>query len=171
MGWEKRKNRRKDERKEHGIPLCEITHPITDKVLPPRETPHGLMEYYCGWREKIKTTKSAVPVCFPGLIPPQVDDGAGGWHNIGGGLLAKALFLVRKVPSAVYSSIKLLLLFQFLMHTRQERRSDPSSFNCFLLNHTTQVLLLLLFTRQRISSFFIGLCGIFKVGPRLIRDR
>lgn len=39
LGWEKRKNRRKDERKEHGIPLCEITHPITDKVLPHRETP------------------------------------------------------------------------------------------------------------------------------------
>lgn len=39
LGWEKRKNRRKDERKEHGIPLCEITHPITDKVLPHRGIP------------------------------------------------------------------------------------------------------------------------------------
>lgn len=85
----------------------------------------------------------------------------------GGGLLAKALFLVRKVPSAVYSSIKLLLLFQFLMHTRQERRSDPSSFNCFLLYHTTQVLLFLLFTRQRISSFLLDFVVYLKLAHDL----
>lgn len=79
---------------QHGFPLCEITHPPKQQQ---------------GMRE---TTKSVTVASFS--LQLSSGDGRGGGGKP---------FFACKVRLAVYSSIKLLLLFQFLMHTRQGNRA------------------------------------------------